>query len=148
MICLFTMTKSIGTLVALIVLATTASYSQSNQNLDEELRTRLKSESFNDALLLQSTFRYSFDDDEFQGGRTFQVQQGRVDITGDLNGGYFYRLHVNMITEPNLLDAYVGYKLNDQLILTFGRQKPQQSSDFIPGPQSTDFMARARILNP
>jgi hypothetical protein len=138
------MKKCLPSLLVLFVISTSL-FAQEQQSLDEQLRSIVKSEPFNIAMLFQSTFRYSFEDDGFLGGRTFQIPQGRLDFRGNLDGGYFYRLHTNMVTEPNLLDAYVGYKHNDQLILTLGRQKPLQSPDFIPGPQGTDFMARARI---
>lgn len=133
------------TLLVLLFASSGIIIAQNQQSLDEQLRSIVKSEPFNISMLFQSTFRYSFEDDGFQGGRTFQIPQGRLDFRGNLDGGYFYRLHVNMVTEPNLLDAYVGYKHNDQLILTLGRQKPMQSPDFIPGPQAIDFMSRARI---
>lgn len=139
------MKKYLSSLLGLVLATSSLLSAQNQQNLDEQLRSIVKSEPFNISMLFQSTFRYSFDDDGFQGGRTFQVPQGRLDFRGNLDGGYFYRLHVNMVTEPNLLDAYVGYKHNDQLILTLGRQKPTQSPDFIPGPQDTDFMSRARV---
>lgn len=139
------MRKILASLLFLVFATTTSLFAQNQQSLDEQLRSIVKSEPFNISMLFQSTFRYSFDNDGFQGGRTFQVPQGRLDFRGNLDSGYFYRLHVNMVTEPNLLDAYVGYEHSEQLILTLGRQKPLQSPDFIPAPQETDFMARARI---
>lgn len=139
------MNKLILSFLVIFLATTNLIVAQNQQSLDEQLRGIVKSEPFNISMLFQSTFRYSFEDDGFQGGRTFQIPQGRLDFRGNLDEGYFYRLHVNMVTEPNLLDAYVGYKHNDQLILTLGRQKPLQSPDFIPGPQGIDFMARARI---
>ncbi len=139
------MKKQLSVLLIFILTVPTLLFSQNQESLDQQLRSIVKSDSFNISMLFQSTFRYSFEDDGFQGGRTFQMPQGRMDFRGNLDGGYFYRLHVNMVTEPNLLDAYVGYKHNNRLILTLGRQKPQQSPDFIPAPQGTDYMARARI---
>lgn len=140
-----TMKKFLSILLVLSLVSSISLVAQNQQSLDEQLRNIVKSEPFNISMMFQSTFRYSFDDDDFLGGRTFQIPQGRLDFRGNLDGGYFYRLYVNMVTEPNLLDAYVGYKHSDQLIFTLGRQKPMQSPDFIPGPQALDFMSRARI---
>lgn len=113
--------------------------------LDSQLKSRLQTENFRLGLLVQTNFRYSFEDDNFHGGRTFQLANARVDLRGNLDGGFFYRVFVNMASEPNLLDAYIGYRYDNRLRIIAGAQKPQQTTDFIPPPQSTDFMSRARI---
>ncbi len=50
-----------------------------------------------------------------------------------------------MVREPNLLDAFIGYRYNDALNLTVGAMKPRQTLDYIPAPGSTDFIDRTRI---
>lgn len=118
---------------------------ENTEGLDSQLKSRLQTENFRLGLLVQTNFRYSFEDDNFQGGRTFQLANARVDLRGNLDGGFFYRVFVNMSSEPNLLDAFVGYRYDARLRIIAGAQKPQQTTDFIPPPQSTDFMSRARI---
>lgn len=117
----------------------------SENSLDEQLKALLQHDYFRMNILVQSTFRYSFDDDSFQGGRTFQVPNARVSLRGDLDGGFYYRVFYNMASEPNLLDAFIGYRHSDAFRLTAGAHKPTQTTDFIPAPQNTDFLGRARI---
>ena len=128
-----------------ILLLTTSLNAQDNTPSFDDLKNGIKSDYFNVSMLLQSNFRYSFEDDDFQGGRTFQVPNARLDIKGNVEGGYFYRAFFNVAREPNLLDAYVGYKYDNRLIITAGRQKPSQTIDFIPPPDDYDFLDRARI---
>ena len=136
--------------VVSILLLSTSLSAQNDSSITNDLKNGLKSDYFNVSMLLQTNFRYSIEDDyhlqhRYLAGRTFQLANARLDIKGNVDGGYFYRMHFNVAREPNLLDAYVGYKYDDRLIITAGRQKPSQSIDFIPAPQDYDFLDRARI---
>jgi hypothetical protein len=111
----------------------------------EQIKSTIQKEAFTVNALLQSGFRYSLQDDNFQGGRTFEAANARLSIKGILDNKFYYRLHFNFVREPNLLDAYIGYKINDAFLLTAGAMKPKQSLDFIPDPGSTDFIDRAII---
>ncbi len=107
------------------------------------------SEIFTDAfkvnVLLQSGLRYSLNDDDFQGGRTFQVPNARIALSGMVDNGFFYRVMVNVASEPNLLDAYVGYSQSDAFRIKAGAMKPQQTQDFIRYPIERDFVDVTRI---
>lgn len=131
--------------VAIMLQCTTLSAQNSPQPL-ENLKNGLNSDFFNIGMVIQSNFRYSFEDDNFEGGRTFQVPNARIDFKGNVGGGYFYRAHFNLVKEPNLLDAYMGYKYDNRLTIIVGKQKPTQSLDFILTPQDYDFLDRAKII--
>lgn len=117
---------------------------------DEPLSAQSESTSQTEALtvnaLLQSGFRYySLENDNFQGGRTFEAANARLSVSGIFDNDFFYKLQVNFVSEPNLLDAYIGYKFNDAFLITAGSMKPKQSHDYIPSPGSTDFIDRTHI---
>ncbi len=116
-----------------------------DEPLAHQLISALQHEAFTVNAIFQAGLSYSLDDDHFQGGRTFQAANARLIIRGMLDKQFFYRVHVNMVAEPNLLDLFIGYQHSDAFRITAGAQKPRQSADFIPNPGETDFARRARI---
>ncbi|MGC9363663.1 MAG: porin [Fidelibacterota bacterium] len=115
--------------------------------LVQQIRSAVQHEAFTVNALVQSGFRYSLGDDNFQGGRTFEAANARLSFRGNLDGGFFYRLFFNLVKEPNLLDAYIGYRFSDALRITTGAMKPKQTLDFIPDPGSMDFIDRTHITD-
>ncbi len=113
--------------------------------LKDQLVSLVQQEAFTLNAIFQAGLNYSFDDDDFHGGRNFEAANARLSIRGMLDRGFFYRVHVNMVSEPNLLDLFIGYRHSDAFRITAGAQKPRQSADFIPNPGETDFARRARI---
>lgn len=113
--------------------------------LAEQVRNMLQHEAFTVKAIVQSCFYYSFDDDDFQGGRTFEAGDVRLSIRGILDKRFFYRIYFDLTREPNMLDMYVGYRHSDAFRLTAGAQKPKQSIDVIPGTHETDFIERTMI---
>lgn len=118
---------------------------QESPSLDEQLREYLQKDYFSLNVLIQSEGRFSLQDDDFQGGRSFNAANARISLRGNLDGGFFYRVLVDVAPEPALLDAFVGYKLADAFSLTLGAQKPKQTLDFIPDPGSHNFVDRANM---
>ena len=116
-----------------------------NPSLDEQLREYLQKDYFRLNVLIQSEGRFSFQDDDFQGGRSFDAANARISLRGNLDGGFFYRVFIDAAPQPALLDAFVGYKLTDAFSLTLGAQKPRQTLDFIPDPGSHNFVDRANM---
>lgn len=128
-----------------VCLSPSRAVAQDDYNLDDQLQSHLGNEYFRVNALVQTVGRFSLEDDNFQGGRTFQAANARLSFRGNLDGGFYYRVFFNMVSEPNLLDAFVGYRHSDALRITAGAMKPRQSLDFIPDPGSHDFIDRARI---
>lgn len=91
------------------LLLSISAHAQENQSLDNQLRENLQKNYINLNVLIQSEGRYSFQNDDFQGGRSFSVPNARISIKGNLDGGFFYRVFVDAAPKPVLLDAYVGY---------------------------------------
>jgi len=120
-------------------------FEEQDEPLAEQIKSAVQHDPFTVNLLLQGGFRFSLEDDNFQGGRTFEAANARVNIRGTIDKRFYYRLQFNMVREPNLLDAFVGYKLHDAFRFTAGAMKPQQSIDFIPGAHATDFIDRTKI---
>lgn len=128
-----------------IVTITQAQSTESDPSLDNQMRSMLTKEYFRVNMLVQSVARFSFEDNTFNGGRGFSAPNARVGLRGNLDGGFYYRILVNMASEPNLLDGFVGYRYDQRLRITAGAQKPTQTLGFIPPPQNYDFISRAII---
>ncbi len=134
---------SLTILVGIIILLNTAFAKE--EPLAKQIQSRVQHEAFTINALLQSGFRYSIANDNFQGGRTFEAANARLSFSGRLDGKFYYRLFFNMVKEPNLLDAFIGYRLSDALRISAGAMKPRQTRDYIPDPGSTDFIDRTQI---
>jgi hypothetical protein len=117
----------------------------SEPGLDDQFKSMLTNDYFRVNMLVQSVARFSFEDDNFLGGRGFSLPNARVSLRGNIDGGFYYRVFVNMASEPNLLDAFVGYRYDERFRITAGAQKPSQTLDFTPPPQNIEFISRARI---
>ena len=105
---------------------------QENSSSVEKLRDLIQKDYFTLNILLQTEGRFSFKDDNLQGGRSFSAPNARISLKGKFNSGFFYRIYVNAASDPILLDAYIGYKLNDALSFSVGSMKPKQTLDYIP----------------
>lgn len=136
--------KNIITLLIMLILFSNHIFAQEEPLMDQ-LKSTFQTEALTVNALLQSGFRYSLENDNFQGGRTFETANARLSVSGILDNNFFYKIQVNFVSEPNLLDAFIGYKFNDAFFITVGSMKPKQSLDYIPGPGSTDFIDRTHI---
>jgi hypothetical protein len=96
-------------------------------------------------VLMQTSAVYSLNDDDFLGGRTFNVENARISVRGEWDSGWYYRLYLNLVRTPGLLDAYMGYRFSDQFRLQMGAMKPRHNRDYIPNPVNIDFVNRAVI---
>jgi len=59
-----------------------------------------------------------------------------------LDGGFSYKIYVDMADQFNLLDAEIGYMLNEDHQVIVGAQKPGFSKEFLTAPQAIDFYRR------
>jgi hypothetical protein len=116
-----------------------------SEPLAEQLREVIQHEAFTVNIFVKSGLRYSFLDDNFQNGRTFEVSRARLGFRGMIDRRFFYRVIINLVREPNLTDAFIGYHHSDELRITAGAHKPNQTLDFIPPPDKTDFVDRTKI---
>lgn len=57
--------------------------------LVQQIRSAVQHEAFTVNALVQSGFRYSLGDDNFQGGRIFEAANARLSFRGNLDGGFF-----------------------------------------------------------
>lgn len=122
-------------------------YSQSDPaDRDYRLLSLVKHEPFSVSGLLQAYGRYSFEDTDFNGGRTFQAGNARIALSGVLDGQFDYRFQFNFAREPNLLDAYLSYNYSERCRIRMGAQKPQFSAELLPHPGLTDLISRARLV--
>ncbi len=117
-----------------------------SEDPDSRLLSLVKHDVFSVSGLLQAYGRFSFEDNNFNGGRTFQAGNARLTFSGNLDQDFDYQFQFNFAREPNLLDAYIGYNYSERFRIRAGAQKPIISAEFIPNPGLTDFISRARLV--
>lgn len=136
--------KTTALLLGIILLSTTALIAQDQEPLANQMKDLLKSESFNLGLLLQSEANFSFENDNFNNGRSFTLGATRFDLRGNVDGGFNYRLQLELRRAVSLLDAQVGYTFDNGIQVVGGAFKPFTSRDLDLNPGATDFINRAR----
>jgi hypothetical protein len=132
------------TIVSGIALLTNSALAQ-EEPLAQQIKSKIQHKAFTVNALVQAGFRYSLKNNDFQGGRTFEAANARLSFRGMLDGQFYYRLFFNIVSEPNLLDAFIGYRHNDALRISAGAMKVKQTLDYIPDPGSMDFIDRTQI---
>ncbi len=137
------MIKFLSFLIVLIGLSG-ITIAQTQEPLADNLTDKLKSDYFNFSLLLQSEGVFSFEDNDFMGGRQFDMGATRIDIRGDVDGGFTYRFQGDFRRQVTVLDAQVGYRFNPNHRIVAGAFKPFLSIELDPNPGNTLFMNRAR----
>lgn len=135
---------ALGAAAFLFSLITLPLFAQSQEPMADRLEDRLKSDIFNVGILLQSEGVFSFNDDNFNGGRQFDLGATRLDIRGNVDNGFLYRFQLDFRRQTSILDAQVGYRFSDNMRIIAGAFKPFLSADLDPNPGDTDFMNRAR----
>lgn len=119
---------------------------QEDEPLADRLTDMLKSDVFSLGILLQSQGVFSFDDDNFLGGRKFDLGATRLDFRGVVDQNFMYRLQLDVRRQPSVLDAQVGYLIGENHRIIAGAYKPSLSRDLDPSPGNTDFINRARLV--
>lgn len=138
--------KKLPLIIVVLLMPLSLAYGQTNSDTVDDLKDRFKSEELNVGLLLQSVGVLSLDDDNFNGGRQFELGATRLDIKGQLPSNFIYRLQLDFRRSMSIMDAQVGYRFSDQFRVVTGMFKPYLSADLDPSPAATDFINRARLV--
>lgn len=78
-------------------------------------------------------------------GQSYSIGTARLGLAGLLDDRIRYRLQFRMESQPNLLDAWLQWQMDDWVALRVGAQKPQVSREQIYSTGTTDFMRRAQL---
>ncbi len=138
--------KKLFLLSLLMFVSFTLLQAQTESSIVSDMEDRFKSEEFSVGLLLQSVGVFSLDNDNFNGGRQFELGATRLDIQGQLPSDFMYRMQLDFTRNPSILDAQVGYSYSDRFRVIAGAFKPFLSADLDPSPANTDFINRARLV--
>lgn len=115
--------------------------------LEQELRDKLSGEALSTRIILQSTGNYSITDNAFSSPNQFGLGPSMFMIRGKLDAMFDYKFQVNFNRPSPVMDAALGYRINPNLKLTAGAQKPDMGLDLLPSPATTDFADRARMVS-
>ncbi len=130
------------TITGIVSTEVIAQNNSDNTDRIEEIRDKLKGEAFNLSTIILFQGDFAFDKDAAAGARGFDVPQARFKVDGKLDGGFSYKLYVDLADEFTLLDAEIGYMLNEDHKVIVGAQKPGFSKEFLTSPQTIDFYRR------
>ncbi len=132
-------------ILSFVFLISLIGYAQKKTPLITTVQSRLQSDAFKASALVQAGFHYSLSDKTFYKGRSFEAKRATVTISGKLDKHFFYVARADMIKEPNLLDAYIGYARNEKFKVRLGVLKPKQNLDNNPSPVTMDFISRTMV---
>jgi hypothetical protein len=138
--------KKVFTLGLILIFAPAILHAQQQEPLADQFEERFKSETFSLGILLQSLALFSFEDDDFNGGRKFDLGATRLDFRGRVDGNFVYRLQLDFRRQTSVFDAQVGYLFSDNFRVIAGAFKPYLSAELDPAPGNTDFINRARLV--
>ncbi|MCC5905744.1 MAG: hypothetical protein JJU13_06045 [Balneolaceae bacterium] len=138
--------KKAFTLGLILIIAPAILHAQQQEPLADQFEERFKSETFSLGILLQSLALFSFEDDDFNGGRKFDLGATRLDFRGRVDGNFVYRLQLDFRRQTSVFDAQVGYLFSDNFRMIAGAFKPYLSAELDPHPGNTDFINRARLV--
>lgn len=139
--------KFLFTAISVFLFSTTLLFAQSEQPRADRLTDTLKSDILNVSFLFQTEAAFSFEDDDFLGGRQFGLGANRVDLRGTVDNNFTYRVQMQLSGNTRLLDAQLGYRFSDRFRIVTGAFKPFLSIDLDPNPGQTDFINRARQVS-
>ena len=136
--------KKASILILILLLFIPSLIAQQAEPRADRLTEMLKTDIFRLGLLLQSEAAFSFNDDAFNDGRSFNLGATRLDMRGVVDNNFTYRVQLDFRRQFSVMDAQVGYLFNDNHRFIAGAFKPATSRDLDPAPGDTDFMNRAR----
>ncbi|MGB2958325.1 MAG: porin [Bacteroidota bacterium] len=116
-----------------------------DEPLFDELMSALKQKHLSVGLLLQVGTDFQIER-SFPGNNGFNISNARIDVSGELDGGFGYLLQASLTGSPSILDAKAHYRITQQFIVDAGLFKPPFSKEFLTHPGSIDFVNRSQVV--
>ncbi|MEX0594425.1 MAG: porin [Balneolaceae bacterium] len=113
--------------------------------LTDELLSTIQSDPIRLTGIFQTFGDFAFTDADDLRGQSFRIGTARLGLAGGLDDRIRYRLQFRLESQPNLLDAWLQWQMDDWVALRVGAQKPQVSREQIYSTGTTDFMRRAQL---
>jgi hypothetical protein len=129
-------------LVLLLPAPTPAAAQDGEEPLLDSLRERLKSREFSLGLLLEVTGDLQ-SDRAFPGENGFGVGTVRLDLRGELDGGWGYRVQTEF---GGILDAFLSFRAHPSVVVDGGLFKAPFSAEFLLPSADIDMIDRPQIV--
>ncbi len=130
----------------LIVCCWSATAVAQDEPLLDSFQRRFKTEPLNIGLLLQVVGDFQ-PDRSFAGENGFSVANFRLNMRGNLDGGFGYMLQTSFTRSPAILDAALRYEAAPALTVTAGAFKAPFSSEFLTSAADIDFVNRSQVVS-
>lgn len=100
---------------------------------------------FSVGVLIQTVADFQIERSE-PGGNGFTLANARLNVGGELDGGFGYFLQANFAGSPTILDARLSYRPTRAVRLSVGQFKAPFSYEFLTSAASIDFVNRAQVV--
>lgn len=120
--------------------------SENGEPVLQEYRNHFKKEYFMVGALMQFVFDFQ-DERSMPGNNGFSVANARLKLSGEFDGGMGYFLQTKFDNSPALLDAYMSYRISNELTLRMGQFKTPVSAEYLTSASDIDFVNRSRVVS-
>lgn len=110
------------------------------------LQRAFKQEALSIGVVIQTVGDYQFDPDYSPGNPGFSLAAARLQVKGDLDGGFGYFFQTEFVSANPLLDARVSYTYNPMFTIDAGLFKAPFSAEFLIPAPGIDFVNRSRVV--
>ena len=118
----------------------------SDEPLLEELKNNFKKKYFSVSVVFQTVADFQAERN-LPGKNGFNIANMRVAFSGELDNNFGYLLKTNFLNSPAILDAFMNYKVANELKVQAGLFKSPFSKEFLTGAESIDFVNRSQVVS-
>lgn len=111
----------------------------------EKLRSTFQQEYLSIGILVQTVADFQIER-SFPGANGFSVANARINLFGNLDGGFSYLFTTNFVSSPAILDARASYIVMPEIVISFGQFKAPFSAEFLIYAGSIDFVNRSQVV--
>ncbi len=133
-------------LIAALILLFPAHVLLQDEPLFEELNNTFKKDYLSIGLLFQAVGDFQIER-SFAGYNGFSISNMRINIYGELDGGFGYLFKTNLTSSPPILDAKMYYVVSPAFTMDIGLYKSSFSKEFLTPAGNIDFVNLAQVVS-